>query len=520
MRRKFTLQKGVVLLSLVLTLVFSVWVLAWSEQTLAATDFVTNLGQVADAASLTQRIERVENGLLPPAVVKGETPAKMKLADRMRFYKTPGVSIALINAGRIEWARGYGVLEAGGKEPVTPETLFQAASISKSLTAMLALRLVEQGKLDLDSDVNKRLVSWKIPENEFTKEQKVTLRRLLAHTAGVTQPGFFGYPVDGALPTLPQILEGEKPANSAPIRVDTKPGTGFRYSGGGYVILQQLMMDVTGKSFPELMQKTLLQKLRMTHSTFQQPLSPDLASRAAAGHLPNGQEMKGKWFVLPELAPAGLWTTPTDLARFVIEVQKSRLGKSNKVLSAASIKQMLTIEIDNLALGLFVDGQGSSARFSFGGANVGYKCRMLGYMNSGQGVVVMTNSENGAELMAEIIRSVAAEYGWPDFHPRERVIVQVDPRIYDSYVGEYEIAPGFILFVTREGDKLLSRAMPIPTPPSATGQPKSEMFPESETTFFVKDADAQFTFVKNDKGQVIQVNIQRTTRLFQARKIK
>ena len=230
--------------------------------------------------------------------------------------------------------------------------------------------------------------------------------------------------------------------------------------------------------------------------------------------------MSGKWFVLRELAPAGLWTTPTDLARFVIEIQKSRVGKSNKVLSTASIAEMLTPQIDNVALGVFVDGQGTSKRFSFAGSNVGYKCRMLGYMNSGQGVVVMTNSENGAELTSEIIRSVAAEYGWPDFHPRERVIVKVDPRVYDSYVGEYEIAPGFILVVTKEGDKLMSQAMPRPLPPSAAGQPKSEMFPESETTFFVKDADATFTFIKNNNGQVIQVNIQRTTRLFPARKIK
>ena len=181
---------------------------------------------------------------------------------------------------------------------------------------------------------------------------------------------------------------------------------------------------------------------------------------------------------------------------------------------------MLTPQIDNVALGWLVDGKDDSARFSFGGSNVGYKSRMLAYMNSGRGIVVMTNGENGAELTTEILRSVAAEYVWPDFHPRERVIVKVDPAIYDSYVGEYEIAPGFILFVTREGDKLFSRAMPIPTPPSMIDQPKSEMFPESETTFFVKDADAQFTFVRNDKGQVVQVNIQRSTRLFESRKIK
>ena len=470
-------------------------------------------------SDLAARIERVEQGLLPPAVLKGETPARMPLADRMKFYKTPGVSIALINNGRIEWARGYGVLEAGGKNPVTPETLFQAASISKSLTAMVALRLVQEGKLDLDSDVNKRLVSWKVPENEFTRDQKVTVRRLLSHTAGVSTPSFLGYPIDKPLPTLRQILEGEKPANSNPIRVELKPGSKFLYSGGGYVILRQLMMDVTGKSFSELMQKMLLQKLGMTHSTFQQPLSPALAANAAAGHLPNGKEMNGKWFVLPELAPDGLWTTPTDLAHLLIEVQKARLGKSQKVLSTKSTNLMLTPAIDNVALGWLVDGKDESARFSFAGANVGYKCRMVAYMNSGRGVVVMTNSENGAELTAEILRSVAAEYAWPDFHPRERVIVKVDPRILDSYVGEYEIAPGFILFVSKEGDKLFSRAMPVPTPPSATDQPKSEMFPESENTFFVKDADAQFTFIKNDQGQVIQVNIQRTTRLFEAKKI-
>ncbi len=506
-------QKGVVLFSIGAILVSTVWTLAPAGQRAV-------LGQSAGTSIIASRIDRVEKGLLPPAVLKGETPIKMPLADRMRFYKTPGVSIAVINDGRIEWARGYGVLEAGGKELVTPETLFQAASNTKSLTAMVVLRLVEQGKLDLDSDVNKWLVSWKVPENEFTKDQKVTVRRLLSHTAGVSNPGFIGYPSDKPLPTFRQILEGEKPANSQPIRVQLTPGTKFVYSGGGYVILAQLIMDVTGKSFPEVMQKMLLEKLGMTHSTLQQPLSPALAATAAAGHLPDGKEMIGKWFVLPELAPDGLWTTPTDLARLLIEVQKARLGKSNKILSTTSINQMLTPQMENVALGWLVDGKGDSARFGFGGSNVGYKSRMLAYVNSGRGVVVMTNGENGAELTTEILRSVAAEYGWPDFHPREKVVVKVDPAIYDAYVGEYEIAPGFILFVTREGDKLFSRALPIPTPPSMADQPKSEMFAEAETTFFVKDADTTFTFVRNDKGQVIQVNMQRATRVFEAKKIK
>ena len=348
MRRTFLLRIGVVLpfsVSAMLFLGVSVFALCVAfgpfEEASTTADLPSNPRQKPDAASLAQRIERVENGLLPAAVLKGETPARMKLTVRMQFYKTPAVSIAVINDGRIEWARAYGVLEAGGKEEATPETLFQAASISKPLSALAALHLVEQGKLDLDADVNKRLISWKVPENEFTKDQKVTVRRLLTHSAGLTVSGFLGYPSDEALPSLRQILEGEKPANSAAIRVDVVPGTKFRYAGGGYVVLQQLMVDVTARSFPELMQKTVLEKLGMSHSTFQQPLSPEHAA-AAAGHLPDGKEIKGKWFVYPELAPAGLWTTPTDLARFVIELQQSRLGKSNKVLSTSMTNQMLT----------------------------------------------------------------------------------------------------------------------------------------------------------------------------------
>ncbi len=449
--------------------------------------------------------------LLPPTVMKGETPVRMRLTDRMKFYKTPGVSVAVINNGQVEWARGYGVLEAGGNDKVTPETMFQAASISKTLTAMAALRLVEKNKLALDDDVNSKLVSWKLPENEFTKTEKPTLRRVITHNAGITVSGFLGYGTSEAIPTLRQILEGQKPANSAPVRVDIPPGSKWRYAGGGYVVLQQLLADVTKTSFPELMKRTILDKLGMTRSTFQQPIPPEFASNAAAGHLPDGKEIEGKWFIYPELAPAGLWTTPTDLARLLIEIQQSRIGRSNKVLSTGMTNQMLTPQVENMGLGLFVDGQGSSARFSFGGANVGFKCNMVAYMNSGQGVVVMTNSENGASLIQEIFRSVAAEYGWPDYHPQERVTAKVDLRIYDAYVGEYEIAPGFILKVTREGDKLLSQA---------TGQPKSELFPESETVFFVKDANAQFTFVKDDKGEVIQVNIQRGTRVYMAKRTR
>jgi CubicO group peptidase (beta-lactamase class C family) len=259
-----------------------------------------------------------------------------------------------------------------------------------------------------------------------------------------------------------------------------------------------------------LMEELVLKKLQMDHSSFSSALPQPLATNAAAGHLPNGEVIKGGYFRYPELAPAGLWTTPSDLAGFVIEIQRSLHGQSDKLLSHETTRQMLTPQIENSGLGLFVDGVDRSARFSHSGSNVGFKSYLVGYFDSGQGAVVMTNSENGSQLILEILRSIAAEYGWPDYHPRERVIAKIDPSIFDAYVGEYEVAPGLIVAVTREGGRLFSQS---------PGQPRSEMLPESETAFFLRDIDAQFTFVR-EAGQTIRVVIRRGTREFPARKIK
>lgn len=353
-----------------------------------------------------------------------------ELLDQMQSYKIPGMSIAIINAGELEWARGYGVLEVGSKRPVTTETLFQACSISKPISAMAAVYLVQQGQLNLDENVNQKLVSWKIPENEFTKEKKVSVRNLLTHTAGLTVSGFRGYSSDEQLPTLLQILDGAHPANSLPIRVDTVPGTQWRYSGGGFTVLQQLMIDVTGNLFPETMHDLVLQKLEMKQSTYQQPLPKHLWAQAACGHQEDGKKVAGNWFTYPEMAAAGLWTTPSDLARCVIELQRSATGKSNKVLSVEMTSQMLSgqmedfpielvsqrygREITNQGLGFRLEGKGSSTRFSHHGGNIGYRCFVVAYRHLGQGAVVMTNSDNGSKLIEEIIQSIARQYSWAD----------------------------------------------------------------------------------------------------------
>ena len=259
-----------------------------------------------DSSDLDARITRIENGLLPPVIIIGQPAQAMNIADRMKHYNVPGVSIAFFGEGRILWTRTFGFADVASKKPVSAETLFQAASISKPVSALAALRLVQDGTLSLDEDVNVKLRTWKVPENEFTKDDKVTLRRILSHSAGLTVHGFAGYASDEPVPTIVQILNGEKPAKSPPIRVDTVPGTIWRYSGGGYVVMQALLGDVTGKPFPEIVSDLVLRPAGMTHSTYEQPLPKNLWPSAATPYRGNGAPVKGGWHTYPEMAPAGL----------------------------------------------------------------------------------------------------------------------------------------------------------------------------------------------------------------------
>lgn len=467
-------------------------------------------GCEAFTPQLSEKILRVESGLLKPIVIKGYPLEKMKIADRMEHHKVPGVSIAIINNFKIEWAKGYGIIEAGKPETITTETLFQAASISKPVAAVAFLRMVEQGILDIDEDVNNKLVSWKIPESEFTSKKKVNLRGLLSHSAGVTVHGFRGYAQDENVPTLLQLLDGEKPSNSAPIRVDKTPDTKFRYSGGGYSIMQQLFIDLKNKPFPEIMQETVLEPLGMLHSTYEQPLPKEQRVLAATAHQSSGKPIKGKWHTYPEMAAAGLWTTPQDLARFAIEVMLSRAGKSNKVLSQKMTNKMLTVQHGVLGLGLFLRRKGQDFSFSHGGSNNGFRCFFIAYHEKGQGAAVMTNGDNGSLLYSEILISISAEYGWKDFQTKEKVLAEVDPKIYDLYVGQYQFTPDNVVEITKEDNHLF--ALP-------RGDEKTEIFPESETTFFTTEEDAQITFVKDTKGKVIELVLRRRGQKITAKKI-
>lgn len=364
------------------------------------------------------RIAQVERGLLPAVQVRGED-VRFRLADRMRELSIPGVSIAVFENYELVWARAYGVADADTGERVTETTMFQAASISKSGTALAAMLAVEEGALALDAPINDALRSWKLPDNELTRATPVTLRHLLGHTAGTTAHGFPGYASGEALPALRQVLDGQPPSNTAAIRVDLAPGTKFRYSGGGTTIVQTALIDRLGKPYPAILAERVLRPLGMTHSTYEQPLGADRVKQAAAGHFHNGSVIPGKRHTYPEMAAAGLWTTPSDLARFFLELQRALVNKSPHV-SRSIATQMTTgaIATDRVAqplvgLGLFLSDRDGVKMFGHNGANEGFQARALASMAGGYGVVIMANSDRGTELFPEIERAVFAAHGWP-----------------------------------------------------------------------------------------------------------
>jgi CubicO group peptidase (beta-lactamase class C family) len=403
------------------------------------------------------------------------------------------VSVAVADSGRIVWARGFGLKQVGTADSVDGETLFQAASISKPVTGTAMLKLVEEGKLSLDEDVNRYLKSWRFPDNEFTTKEKVTLRRLVSHTAGLTIHGFPGYEVGAPLPTIPQVLDGAKPANTGPVRAEAVPGTRWAYSGGGTTMMGLVMTDVTGEPFPALIKRLVLDPAGMTRSTFEQPLPQSRESEAATAHSQDGSALEGRWHVYPELAPDGLWTTPTDLLHWALEIAASRAGRSTKLLSQGMANQMLTVVMPPTGLGPFLEGSGRGFRFGHGGSNAGFQCDLVYFPETGQGAAIMTNGDQGGNLIEEIKLSLAAEYGWPDVAAKTIEVVSLDSaalaRVTGSYLLRYR-TDQFPVTVRAEGGKVLATA-PIFTQPE-------ELLPKSPLTFVGGERGYEFEFVASE----------------------
>ncbi len=384
------------------------------------------------------------NRLRPPIRLADRADTAFRLLDRMRYFHVPGVSIAVVDNFRIVYAGGFGVTEFGGTTPVDTTTLFLAGSISKPVFATGVLRLVEQGRLTLDDDINRALKSWKLPESRFTQTEKVTLRRLLTHSAGLTVWGFPGYRRGTPIPTVTQILDSTGPANTAPVRNDTVPGSRWRYSGGGITIAQLMSTDVTGEPFPSLMKRLVLDPAGMRQSTFENPL-PDWRDReAASGHERFDTPVPGRYHIYPEMAAAGLWTTAPDLARWAIALARAYNGEPNSIFSTAMARQMISHQVpvappggtDYWGLGVTVAGQGDSIAFSHGGRDEGFVARAVMWPRLGRGLFILTNGVSGA-LMNEINRAFADLYGHGAGPRPTRAVVAMDGAALAALAGRY-----------------------------------------------------------------------------------
>jgi CubicO group peptidase (beta-lactamase class C family) len=431
------------------------------------------------------RLEKLR--LLPPILVKGEEG--YSLAERMRHYHVEAVSVAVIKDFRVLWTEARGLAEREAKEPATTSTLFQAGSISKPVAAAGVLRRVEAGELRLDRDVNEYLKSWKLPESALTAKQKVTLERILSHSAGLTVHGFPGYEAGAPVPTLPQVLDGAPPANTAPVRVDIEPGSRFRYAGGGTTIAQLVMTDTTGKPFPELMKELVLGPAGMNYSTYEQPLPDEKLRLAAAGYYVDGAAVPGKRHTYPEMAAAGLWTTSEDLARFALAIARSLRGDPGSLLSKETAARMTTPLSGEAGLGFFIQKHGADLYFGHTGSDEGFQAFLLMHRERGYGAAVMANSENGNALASEIVRGIAREDGWAGYLPEPVAIAKLPRRYLEPLSGRYQLSGDEAFTLTVRSNRLFGKP--------ADGD-EYELFPISRDLFLRKDRPTRYQIERSD----------------------
>jgi CubicO group peptidase (beta-lactamase class C family) len=455
----------------------------WFARAFAVSTFCfLNSSSVAQSTRV-QRASIVENHLTHYVILKNSDHPYMQLASQMKAMHVPAVSMAAVRNGKIDWAEAYGVTSLEASH-VTTRTLFGAASLSKPLTAVGVLKLVEQGNIDLDTDVNQYLKRWKIPENEFTREKKVTVRELLNHTSGIATRNGDLYDPAQPIPTIVQMLNGEKPAKNPPVSVEVVPGTKWAYSNRGYLVLALLIEDVTGETFSKYMKRAVLEPIGMTSSTFASPLTTPWVARAATCYWEDGRSgIPPEKFVEPNLAAGGLWSTPTDLAKFLIEIQREYKGTSHKLLHQETVQMLSKPGLGNWGLGFKIGGSPANPLLSHEGSGV-FQDDMLIDLN-GNGFVVMTSGGGGGGLADELIRSAGQVYDFPDHRPLERIAVDVSPEILSRYPGTY----GFVK-VAMNGERLTAE---IPE-----GTRPQQLYAESPTRFFVLDGPQELQFDRQD----------------------
>ncbi|KAA6438562.1 serine hydrolase [Dyadobacter flavalbus] len=461
-----------------------VWLINWMPAGAQSTSYSRDVNE-----KIRQVEQRLASGIRLPA------DKDWTIQERMQYYDVPGISIAVVNNYQIEWAKAYGWADADQRRPLTTQTRFQAGRINQAVHGTGVMVQVQNKKIDLFADINTYLTSWKFPYDSVAKGKRINLMQLLTHRAGLVPVLFSGYPVGVPLPTVVQILEGRKPASTPAIRSVSEPGVRTKYSGGGLMISQQLLMDVTGQTYDPYMSENVFKPLGMINSSY--ILASGKDDDLASGHDFTGQVIEGHYKIYPEQAATGLWTTPSDLARYMIEMQLAYGGKSGQVLTPETARlQLMPYEGSSNAVGLntFPDAQPPLFTDSYGPSTAGFNVSFVESLTQGYGAVILMNSVNGF-IADEILNSIARVYQWPNFYkPTVRQTVVVPESVLEAYVGNYQ-EDNLIYTITRENNRLFEHVK---------GSSRAELFPKSPTQFFFRSFDAEVEFVRDASGKVVK----------------
>lgn len=455
------------------------------------------------------RLARVADSLQRPLVIEGQPIETWHIEERMRQFSVPGVSVAIVDEGRLAAADAWGVTVAGGDEPVTTQTMFQAGSVSKPVAAILALALVGDGVLRLDQPVNEVLQSWKIPDNEFTEAVPVTLRHVITHQAGFTPFSYLIRRADGDVPSMAELLRGG--IHDWPVvEVEFEPGSRHAYSNAGYCVLQLILEDSSGLDLHELAASRVFESLGMNRSTFNEPLSPQLLATAASGHRRHRADKVSKAGPVPvegkaEIAPGatgGLWSTPTDLAHLAVEVMRAYRGESDRLVPQDLAVEFLTAQVENEGLGIYLEGAGPTLRAGHSGGMIGFVAQLVFYPNVGKGAVLMANSEGGRWLNKELMAAIAHEFEWPGY-PVRRSLGSATPEQLRELVGVYSLdASPKTTFTVKLQDG------------AAIGQinqyPPFELSPTTDADLYVLPRESlEILFRRGEDGNIAKVSLRR-----------
>lgn len=438
-----------------------------------------------------QKIEEVESNVTPRLILNNAKPTT--ITDRMQFHKVNGLSIAVINNYKIEWAKAYGFADVKDKKPMTTETLFEPGSISKSLNAIGILKLAQEKQVDLNTDINTYLNSWKFPYDSISKGKKITLTHLLSHQAGLTVHGFPGHDIYGPTPTIYEVLDGKKPSFTPAVRSQFEPGLRFQYSGGGTSISQVILTDVTAQPYEFWMYENVLKPIGMIHSFYNQPPAQERQSLCASAYNRDGIAFENKFHVYPEQAAAGLWMTPSDLCNYIIDMQLAYKGGKSKVLNDDMVKLHLTPYNNGpTALGTFIEDRNGAKYFQHGAGNDGFCGQFYGSLDDGYGIAIFMNTDD-PKLLREVINSVAKVYNWKNFYeaPRVKKSVKLSDEIKRSYEGVYAFENMYGIILKIENEHYLF----------STGT-FAKMYFNAPDEFFNEEFASEKKFIKNEKGEV------------------